>query len=93
MIKIYCCNIFHGRIDEYEDYSHNFSHKSNRSQWRYIKDINKVNGSIATYPHRESVLRKYFINPHLDENGYIKEFGKFSLKLNNFTIEYELVDK
>ena len=38
-------------------------------------------------------LHGRFIEPHLDKEGFIKEYGKFSLRLIGFTIDYELVDK
>ena len=94
MITIYCCNRGSKEIDEYGNFAYHYADKSKHKQWRYIKDINKTDGCIATMPHSESVLRKYFIAPHLDKAGYLKEFGKFILELsNNFSIEYELVDK
>jgi hypothetical protein len=93
MITIYCCNRGSKEIDEYGNFAYHYADKSKHKQWRYIKDVNKTDGCIATMPHSESVLRKYFIEPHLDKEGFIKEYGKFSLRLLGFTIDYKLVDK
>lgn len=93
MITIYCCANGSKKLYELGDFGNSFLHKSNHKQWRYIKDVNKSNGCIATLPHKKSVLRRYFIEPHLNESGYIKEYGKFSLNLIGFTIYYELIDQ
>ena len=94
MITIYICSGDSDELREYGDYNNNMSHLSNRKQWRYIKDINKIDGCIATTAHKKSMLRKYFINPHLESNGYIKEFGDYKLEFyNHFTIKYRLVLK
>ena len=81
MITIYTCNIYSTKLQEYGDYCDKFllyhivanknsrvyQKNSKRSQWKYIKQVNKSNGVIATLPHEYSVLRSMFINKHLDE--------------------------
>ena len=95
MITIYCCNAHSAEIDDFGNYGYHYAEEPTNLQWDYILNVNKNNGSIATFAHSEStsVLREFFIKPHLDKEGYIKEYGKFSLRLLGFTIEYELVDK
>lgn len=94
MITIYICSGDAEELKMFGDYTNGILPLSNRRQWRYIKDINKVDGCIATTAHRESILRKYFINPHLDNNGYMKEFGEYKLEFyNHFTIQYRLALK
>ena len=93
MITIYCCNIYSKEIDEYGSYTWTYARESESSQWRYISAVNKANGIIATLSHTDSLLRKLFIESHLDEGGYIKEYGKFSLEHEGERIYYELVDK
>lgn len=64
---------------------------SNRKQWRYIKDINKCDGCINTFPHRKSVLRKMFIEPNLDKGVFIKNEINSVLHLaGGFDIKYTI---
>src|SRR5574344_105664 len=95
MITICLCNIYSKELDKYGDYRYRYSHKNQEEQWSYINSVNKSNGCIATMAHSErtSILREFFIKPHLDKDGYIKEYGKFSLEHDGEKIEYELVDK
>lgn len=92
MITIYSCSIRNKIFKEnsyfYENYI--YRRKSNRKQWRYILNCNKRNGAIAVLIHEKSMLRKYFIQPNLDENGHIKE-GEYECRLKNFTIKYKLI--
>ena len=98
MLTIYCCCAGEDgseALKKYGDYRTEYADKSKSLQWKYIKEVNNKNGSIASLSHanENSVLRKYFIAPHLDKKGYLKEFGKFRLYLKNgLNIEYELVD-
>lgn len=89
MITIYSCNPYSKKLCEYGNYRDKIG-LSNAAQWKYIKSINRQNGCIATLPHKDSALRKYFIEPHLDKDGYVIE-GKYKLKLHNFIIYYEIV--
>lgn len=74
-----------------EDFSRN-STLSKREQWRRIKDINKADGIIFTSPHRDSVLRKMFIEKNLDYMGRVKD-GEYNLNLTGFKIRYILKNK
>ena len=95
MITIYCCNVHSSEIDSFGNYGYHFAKEPAHLQWGYIRNVNKVDGCIATMAHSEStsVLREFFIKPHLGKDGYIKEYGKFSLEYDGEKIDYELVDK
>lgn len=95
MITIYCCNAHSAEIDDFGNYGYYYAEEPTNLQWAYILNVNKNNGSIATFAHSEStsVLREFFIKPHLDNEGYIKVYGKFSLEHDGEKIDYELVDK
>ena len=90
MLIIYCCSVLTKHYDENTDYYVNVSFLSKRKQWRYIKDLNKVNGVINTLPHKNSVLRKLFIDKHIDQTGSVIS-GSYELNLNGFTINYVLI--
>ena len=90
MLIIYCCSVLTKHYDENTDYYVNVSFLSKRKQWRYIKDLNKVNGVINTLPHKNSVLRKLFIDKHIDQTGSVIS-GSYELNLNGFTINYILI--
>jgi hypothetical protein len=95
MITIYCCNLYSKEIDDFGNYGCHYALEPTNLQWDYILNVNKNNGCIATFAHSEStsVLREFFIKPHLNNEGYIKVYGKFSLEHNGEKIDYELVDK
>ena len=90
MLIIYCCSVLTKHYDENTDYYVNVSFLSNRKQWRYIKDLNKVHGTINTLPHKDSVLRRLFIDKHIDKQGMVIS-GAYELNLNGFTINYMLI--
>lgn len=93
MITIYCCDNSSPEMDYFNDYMYFHRFKTDVQQWEYINEINKSDGCISVLPHSKSVLRDNFIEPHLNDDGYIKEYGKFSLEIKEETIYYELVNK
>lgn len=92
MITIYSCSLYSRHYDEEKCFNLTYKNKSNRKQWRYILDTNKANGIIITLPHTKSMLRKYFLQPHIDKDGYIIS-GDYECRLNNFTIKYKLINE
>lgn len=91
MLTIIICSCNSIWAAEKEDFSR-VSTLSKREQWRRIKDINKADGTIYTSPHRDSVLRKMFIERNLDYRGIVKD-GEYDLNLIGFKIHYVLYTK
>ncbi len=63
------------------------------NEFEFLLKAMRENRRIRVLPHEKSLLRTYFIKPHLDENDYIKteSIGKtFTTTINNYLFEYKL---
>ena len=48
------------------------------NEFAFLSEIDDKDGTIYVMPHPSSLLREYFINPNIDNDGFIdkKAFGK-----------------
>lgn len=63
------------------------------NEFKYICDIDDNDGNIYVMPHFGSLLRKYFIQPFIDTDGYIDKriLGKvMEVELNGRHFKYTI---